>query len=87
MKKIQRKFNLVASVVFLIGAYFLYDYIDAGKWKYIGPCLLVLLAYGNLEVSFEKYTDHEKRYTAGTGAMIYFQGLKQLWKDINKNKR
>ena len=83
MKKIQRKFNLAASVIFLIGAFFLYDYINAGKWKYIGPCLLVLLAYGNLMISFEKYTDHEKRYPAGTGAIKNSWNKKALKDDQN----
>ena len=86
MKKIHRKFNFIAALAFPVGAYFLYNYINSGIWKYLGPSLLVLLAFGNLGLSFEKETEHEKKYPPGTGAMIYLQAWKQFWKDSNKKK-
>ena len=86
MKKVHRKDNLVASIIFLVGAYFVFDYIDSGKWKYIVPGLFVFISIGNFFMSFEKKTAHEKKYPPGTGAMIYLQGLKQFWKDSNKKK-
>lgn len=86
MKKIQKKVNFFISIIFLLGSLFLFNFIDEGKWKYLGPALLIFLSFANLLYSFEKYTDHEKRYPAGFGAIIYLQGLKQLWKDIKNNK-
>tara|TARA_B100000242_G_C42718260_1_gene335546 strand:- start:163 stop:423 length:261 start_codon:yes stop_codon:yes gene_type:complete len=86
MKKVHRKLNLITSIFFLIVAYYLYNYIESGKWKYITPCILIFLSIGNFMISFEKYTKHEKKYPDGFGAMIYFQGLKSFFKDINKKK-
>ena len=87
MKKIHKVGNFLTSIVFLISSFFLYNFIDEGKWKYLGPALLIFLSIANLLYSFEKYTDHEKKYPPGFGAILYYQGLKQLWKDIKNDKK